>query len=763
MWRLKIGAKTGDDPHLCTTNNYLGRQIWEFDANAGSPEELSEVDLARRNFSDNNRSQYRASADLLWRMQFLREKKFEQKIERVIIEEAEKITYKEAKTTLRRGIHYMAALQSEDGHWPAENAGCMFFNALLVICSYITGHLDIIFSHEHRKELLRYLYNHQNDDGGWGIHVESHSFMFCTVINYICMRIFGLDPDHDGKKSACARARKWIIDHGGATYTPLMGKAWLSVLGVYEWSGCKSVPPEFWFLPSYFPINGGTLWVYLRDIFMPLSYLYGKKFVATPTPLILQLRQELYPQPYAEIVWSQARNRCAKEDVYYPQTFVQDLFWKSVHMLSEDVLNRWPFNKLIREKAIRTTMDLIHYHDEATNYLNGGSVPKIFRMLACWVEDPESNYFKKHIARIHDFIWIAEDGLKIQTSGSKLWDTAFMLQVMLDADADVDDEIRPTLIKGYTYLKKSQLTENPPGDYIKMFRDRSKGGWCFADKDQGWPVSDCIAESLECCLTFANMPSEFIGEKMDVERLYDAVDMLLYLQSNNGGISIWEAAHGKKWLEWLNPVEFVEDAILEHEYLECTGSAIVVLSRFMKQFPRHRREEVENFIKKGVKYIESLQVADGSWYGNWGVCFIYATFFSVRGLVTAGKTYHNSEVIRKAVGFILEKQNTEGGWGESFLSCTNKIYTPLEGNKTNLVNTGQALMVLVMTGQMERDPLPVHRAAKILINSQMDNGDFPQEEIRGVYKMNVLLHYPLYRNIFPLWALVRYTKALRML
>ncbi|KAG7559184.1 Squalene cyclase N-terminal [Arabidopsis thaliana x Arabidopsis arenosa] len=335
MWRLRIGAKAGDDPYLSTTNNYLGRQVWEFDVGAGSPEELSEVDMARQNFSD-NRSLYKANADLLWRMQFLREKKFKQMIPRVKIENAEKITYEDAKMALRRGIVYMAALQSDDGHWAAENAGCMFFNAPFVICLYITGHLDKIFSPEHRKEMLRYLYNHQNDDGG-------------------------VDPDHDGTKSACARARKWIIDHGGATYTPLFGKAWLSVLGVYEWSGCKPIPPEFWFLPSYFPINGGTLWIYLRDIFMALSYLYGKKFVATPTPLILQLREELYPEAYADIVWSQARNRCAKEDLYYPQNLVQDLFWKSVYMFSENILNRWPFNKLIREKAIRTAMELIHY------------------------------------------------------------------------------------------------------------------------------------------------------------------------------------------------------------------------------------------------------------------------------------------------------------------------------------------------------------------------------------------------------------------
>ncbi|KAJ0020857.1 hypothetical protein Pint_32444 [Pistacia integerrima] len=121
MWKLKI-AEGGNDPYLYSTNNFVGRQTWEFDPEAGTPEERAEVESARQNFYK-NRFRVKPCADLLWRMQFLRERNFKQTIPAVKVEDGEEITYETATTSLRRAVHFFSALQASDGHWPAENAG----------------------------------------------------------------------------------------------------------------------------------------------------------------------------------------------------------------------------------------------------------------------------------------------------------------------------------------------------------------------------------------------------------------------------------------------------------------------------------------------------------------------------------------------------------------------------------------------------------------------------------------------------------------
>ncbi|XWS52406.1 hypothetical protein CRYUN_Cryun11dG0067900 [Craigia yunnanensis] len=752
MWKLKIAE---DGPWLSTVNHHIGRQHWEFDPNAGTPEERAQVERLRLEFKK-NRFRFKQSSDLLMRMQLTKENSCGPIASPVKVEDTEVVTEEAITITLRRAISFYSSLQSHDGHWPAENAGPLFFLPPLVMALYVTGGLNAILSPEHQKEIIRYIYNHQNEDGGWGLHIEGHSTMFGTALSYITLRLLG-EGTEDGENMAVALGRKWILDHGGLVGIPSWGKFWATVLGVYEWAGCNPMPPEFWLLPKFSPIHPGKMLCYCRLVYMPMSYLYGKRFVGPITGLIKQLRQELYKQPYHEINWNTARNTVAKEDLYYPHPLVQDLTWGFLYHVAEPFLTRWPFS-MLRDKAIKVAIQHVHYEDENSRYLCIGCVEKVLCLIACWVEDPNSEAYKRHLARLPDYYWIAEDGLKMQTFGCQMWDAAFAIQAIMSSN--LIDVYGTTLRKAHDFLKASQVRENPSGNFSAMYRHISKGSWTFSAQDHGWQVSDCTAEGLKCALLFSQMSNDLVGEKLETERFYDAVNVILSLQSNNGGFPAWEPQRAYSWLEKLNPTEFFEDTLIEKEYVECTSSAIQALALFRKLHPMHRRVEIDHCIARGARYIEDTQNQDGSWYGCWGICYTYGTWFAVEGLTACGRNYRNSPALRKACEFLLSKQLPNGGWGESYLSSQNKVYTNLQGNRANLVHTAWALLSLIDAGQAVVDPAPIHLGIKVLINSQMEDGDFPQQEITGVFMRNCTLNYSSFRNIFPIWALGEYRRRI---
>ncbi|KAM7480846.1 hypothetical protein LguiB_005429 [Lonicera macranthoides] len=308
-------------------------------------------------------------------------------------------------------------------------------------------------------------------------------------------------------------------------------------------------------------LETGRMWCHTRMVYLPMSYLYGKRFVGPINSTVLSLRRELYTQPYDQIDWDLARNQCAKEDLYCPHPLIQDILWGGLHKFAEPLLRKWPFSKL-RHKALNTVMQHIHHEDENTHYICLGPVDKVTSSL--------------RFSHNCNFLLLYKSGY----NGSHLWDVVFAVQATLATNI-TDDEYGSVLRKAHNFIKVSQVKENSSGDLCFWYRHISKGGWTFSTWENGWPVSDCTAEGLK---------------------------------NSNGGFASYEPTRSYPWLEMINPVELFGDVMIDYQYVECTSSAIQGLGMFMKLHPGHRQREIEACIAKALDFIQTIQLPDGSWF-----------------------------------------------------------------------------------------------------------------------------------------------------
>lgn len=370
-----------------------------------------------------------------------------------------------------------------------------------------------------------------------------------------------------------------------------------------------------------------------------------------------------------------------------------------------------------------------------------------------WHSDGKnSDWFKGHMGRIQDYLWISDKGMMMTgTNGSQLWDTAFAAQALLETGLHNESNFRESVCKVLEFLDLTQIQENVP-DNDQVYRHISKGAWPFSTRDCGWIVSDCTAEGLKATLYFQAL--EYTPKLISDDRLFDTVNVLLSMQNTDGGFATYEKARGSSLLEIINPAEVFANIMIDYSYVECTSAVLQGLSAFKKFHPTHRRAEIEECLHRGLQFIRSIQRPDGSWYGCWGVCFTYGVWFGCEGLALAGEKYENSEAQRKACEFLISKQMEDGGWGETFKSCETGEYC--QHSESQSVNIAWAVMALMAAGYPHKEP--IRRAIALLIKKQNAMGHWPYQSIMGVFNKSCAIDYPNYQNIFPLWALGRYRK-----
>ncbi|KAI6245711.1 Lanosterol synthase [Erysiphe necator] len=635
----------------------------------------------------------------------------------------------------RAGWKFYSRLQLPQGHWACEYGGPSFLLPGIIFSMYIS---DTPVPDEWKLEIFRFLSNHVNNDGGWGLHLYGKSTVFGTCLYYVALRLLGYEKE----VPLLSEARKCLLSLGGAIGIPQWGKIWLSCLDLYGWDGVNCIPVDLWILPTWLPIHPSRWWVQCRVVYLPTSYLWSNRCTKPLNSLLKQIRDEIYCEPFESINFAKHGNNVAPSDRIRSVTPILRFFFFILTIWCNYLRPNW----LLRY-ANQKVSKLMKMEEQNTDHECLAPVNKAFHVAVTWFEESESERLQRHRENIATYMWMGPAGMTCNgTNGVQVWDTEFSVLAATTAGFAFDADLNRSLFKAHSFLERSQFRD----DLDDEFRQPRKGGWPFSTKTNGYIVSDCAAEGLKSTLVLQNDCS--FPELIDDSRLKECVDTLLLMQNSNGGFASYEKNRGSEYLELLNPAEVFDRIMVEYSYPECTTAVLTALSKFKKHYPGYRKSEIQRAISEAHRYIIESQREDGSWYGSWAICFTYATFFALQSLEAVGEQYKNSPRVKLACEFLLSKQKDDGGWGEHYTSCEEKRY--IDHENSQVVNTSWATLALMHAGYP--DPTPIQRGLDLIQNRQKANGEWLQEAVEGVFNQTCMIGYPNYKFSFTVMALGAY-------
>jgi lanosterol synthase len=629
-------------------------------------------------------------------------------------------------------------------------AGEVIWNIMLPCQYVIVSHVLGREIPDKRKRTIRLALERQlRSDGGWGMHPDSASYLFHTVLGYVALRLLGYGKDDP----LCMGAMTWIRDRGGIYEIPTWGRIWLALLGLYPWSGTQPILPELWLLPDASPLHPRRLYCHMRLIYLGLSFVYGSRFVAPMDARVREIRDELYPEGYDERAFPRFRDRIAATDVFEaPTAGLRAAFagLRALERLSPGALRR---------RALARALEHIRFEHRSTGFVCLSPVNGLLFCLALFISDRQHPDLDKALRGLEYWVWEDDvDGLRICGARSDIWDTAFLLQALAEApDVPIAREIAGAACR---WLPTAQILEEIVGG-AAHYREPAYGGWGFANEKHPWPVSDCTSEALEALMRAEQAGLSDESGRLQLGRKLAAIEFVLRRQNDDGGFGSYEPRRGSMLLRRFNPAEIYGNCMLEYSYTECTGSNVRGLAHAYRvlgdDIPAELRARMRGAISRGQDFLLSQQRESGAWLGFWGINTTYGTLFAIAGLLGSGLG-RGHPAIARGCRWLVEIQREDGGWGESWRGMIEDRELDLPaGEKSTAVQTAWALLTLLEAAPHEHRA--IERGIAFLIEQQGEDGSWPRELASGCFFNTAVLDYDLYRQVFPAWALARWQRV----
>lgn len=615
--------------------------------------------------------------------------------------------------------NYMLGLQYPQGYWWAELEANATMTAEIVLLHKIWGTEDRFPA----RKAENYLRSMQADSGGWELYYGDGGELSTSVETYMALKLLGVSADD----SAMQKARRFILEKGGISKTRIFTKMHLALIGCYDWRGIPSIPPWVMLLPAEAPFSIYEMSSWARGSTVPLLVVFDQKPVFPVSPAISL--DELYTEG-TENVRLELPTKSDWSDVFV---------WLDAAFKFAEDWDLVPF----RDEGIREAEKWILERQEATGDW-GGIIPAMLNSLLalrCLNYDRNDPVVVRGMDAVDRFAIETEDTYRMQPCISPVWDTAWALRSLISSGLNPD---HPALVRGGEWLLGKQILDY--GDWSYKNPLGTPGGWAFEFDNRFYPDLDDTA-TVVMALHPVKLPNE-THKQIAMQR---AVRWIASMQCREGG---WAAFDIDNDQQWLNELPYSDlKATIDPNTADVTARVLEMLGICQMTMPQQQ-------IDKAIAYLCREQESDGSWFGRWGVNYIYGTSGALAALAAIAPKACSSQ-INRGVSWLLSCQNPDGGWGETCRSYEDSTLKG-QGNSTPS-QTSWALIGLLEAGQATHhwQKEAIDRGIAYLIATQESNGSWQEAAFTGTgFPCHFYLKYHMYAQYFPLKVLGDYQTLL---